>query len=142
MSAAPQHAGTDAEIIAEITTVLDGFNRHFNPPNIDEIVKYYHRDVIHYVANAGRFYRGRDELRAEFFAPFVAGVAWARLDFSPMRFQVVSRDLVISYGAIPGMVYLANGETMEQPPLPQTITWLRNPEGDPARPFVVLAAHE
>jgi hypothetical protein len=130
------------EVIAELKAELALFNQDFNPPNLEEIVKFYDKNVIHYVGSAGRWFRGRDDLRNNFFAPFVAQVASASLDFSPYHFRVISPNLVISYGAVPGVVHLKGGATLVQNPLPQTVTWVRNPDFDPKRPFVVLTDHE
>jgi hypothetical protein len=129
-------------IVAELKGELALFNRDFNPPNVGEIVKFYHPQVVHYVSSIGRWFRGRDDLRNNFFVPFAANIASASLDFSPYHYQVINPNMVITYGAIPGVVHLKNGVTVVQNPLPQTVTCVRNPEFDLARPFVVLADHE
>jgi hypothetical protein len=137
-----KHPQKCTKIVNQIQEELALFNQAFNPPNLDEIVKFYHPEVIHYISSTGRFYRGRTQLRNEFIAPFLGVVSNAELDFSPFHFRVVSPDLVITYGAIPGVIHLNDGSTVVQPPLPQTVTWVRNDEDDPSRPFVVIADHE
>jgi hypothetical protein len=75
------------------------------------------------------------------WAPFAAAIASATLDWSPFHYQVIGPNLVVTYGAIPAAGTLKNGIAITQPPLPQTLTWIRNPEHDPLRPFVVVSDH-
>ncbi len=130
------------EVIMEIKAEFECFNQAFDPPNLDEIAKFYHPQVVHYISAINFWFRGREEFRNNFLAPFVGSVAKAKLDFSPYRFQVIDRDLVIPYGALPGVILLKSGATVIQTPLAQTVTRVRSPERDRGRPFVVLADHE
>jgi hypothetical protein len=130
------------ETITELRSELDQFNQFLNPPNVDEIMKFYHEDVIHYISAAGIWIRGRQQLRNLFWAPFSALITGGSFDWSPYHYQVIGPNLVVTYGAIPATGYLKSGGTLSQPPLPQTVTWIRNPEHDPLRPFVVISDHE
>jgi hypothetical protein len=108
----------------------------------DEIVTFCHEKVIHYISAAGIWVRGRQQLRNVFWAPFAALITGGSLDWSPYHYQVLGPDLVVTYGAIPAMGSLKSGGTFTQPPLPQTVTWIRNPAHDPLRPFLVISDHE
>lgn len=88
------------------------------------------------VGSVGVFFEGRDQLRSQFFEPFVSVVDHAALDFSVMSHRVIG-PLVISYGAIPGEGELLGGIPFAQPPLPQVVAWLQR--GDR---WLVIAAHE
>ena len=129
-------------IVADLRVELERVNEAFNPLNIDEVVRFYDTGVIHYVSSTDSFYRGRDELREGFFEPFAALVERARLDFSTFSFQIVDQNLAITYGAIAGEGIFTGGAPFVQPPLPQIVTWVRNPDHDPERPWVVVADHE
>ena len=128
-------------VVEELTEELGVFNEAFNPPDADQLAAFYHEDAILFVGSAGRFFRGRDEIRNEFFAPLVAGVSHAVVDVSAFRFQVISPNLAILYGSPTTVVTFKDGSVVTLPPLPQTLTWVRQ-GGDSSRPFVVLADHE
>lgn len=129
-------------IVADLRVELERINEAFDPLNVDEAVRFYDTGVIHYVSSTDSFYRGRDELREGFFEPFAAFVEGARLGFSAYSFQVLDQDLIITYGAIAGEGTFTDGTPFVQPPLPQIVTWVRNPDHDPKRPWVVVADHE
>ncbi|HXU29453.1 MAG TPA: nuclear transport factor 2 family protein [Thermoanaerobaculia bacterium] len=132
-----------SDVVGEVQATLAGFNQDLDPPNLDELVKYYHPDVVHYVSSLGVWFVGRDDLRDNYFAPFVATVSMASLDFSVLQYHVVDCNTVLAYGAVPGRVVLLDGTTILQAPLPQTVTFVRNPDKhDHKRPFVVLSADE
>lgn len=76
-------------VIEELTEELGRFNEAFNPPDLDQLATFYHEDAVLYVGSTGRFFRGRDEIRNEFFAPFVAAFDSATVDTSAFRFQVL-----------------------------------------------------
>jgi uncharacterized protein (TIGR02246 family) len=130
-----------ARVVEELVAELDGFNEAFNPPDADQLAAFYHEDAILFVGSTGRFFRGREEIRNEFFAPLVAGISQAVVDVSAFRFRVVSPDLVILYGSPATVVTFKDGSVVTLPPLPQTLTWVRQ-GGDRSRPFVVLTDHE
>jgi ketosteroid isomerase-like protein len=128
-------------VVEELTEELGRFNEAFSPPDIDRLAAFYHEDAILFVGSTGRFFRGQDEIRDEFFAPLAAGVENAVVDLSAFRFQVISAHLIILYGSPTTTVTFKDGTVVTLPPLPQTLTWVRQ-GGDPSRPFVALADHE
>lgn len=128
-------------VVEELVEELDRFNEAFNPPDADQLAAFYHEDAILFVGSTGRFFRGRDEIRNEFFAPLVAGISQAVVDVSAFRFRVISPNLVILYGSPTSVVTFKDGSVVTLPPLPQTLTWVRQ-AGDRSRPFVVLTDHE
>ena len=129
------------EVVAEIKDELNRYNQALNPVNVDEVMKFYHPQLIHYVSAMGRWFRGRDDFRDNFIAPWAQSMTSVALDLSQFHYRVVTPNLVIAYGAIPGVLNLKNGTTVMQT-LPQTVTLVRNPDYDLARPFVVIANHE
>ena len=128
-------------VVEELTEELGRFNEAFASPDPNQLAAFYHEDAILYVGSTGRFFRGRDEIRNDFFAPLVAGINSATVDISAFHFQVISPNLVILYGSPTSVVTFKDGSTVTLPPLPQTLTWVRE-GGDRARPFVVLTDHE
>ena len=128
-------------VVEELTEELERFNEAFNPPDADQLAAFYHEDAILFVGSTGRFFRGHDEIRDEFFAPLVADLESAVVDLSEFRFRVISPNLVILYGSPSTVVTFKDGSVVTLPPLPQTLTWVRQ-GGDPSRPFAVLADHE
>jgi len=128
-------------VVEELTQELGRFNAAFNPPDADQLAAFYHRDAILFVGSTGRFFRGHDEIRDEFFAPLVADLESAVVDISAFHFQVISANLVILYGSPTTVVTFDDGSVVTLPPLPQTLTWVRQ-GGDRLRPFVALADHE
>ena len=60
-------------VVEELKTELDRFNDAFASPDADELAGFYHEDAILFVDSTGRFLRGRDEIRNDFFAPLVPG---------------------------------------------------------------------
>ncbi len=129
------------EVVAEVKAELNLYNQALNPVNVDEIMKFYHPQLIHYVSTIGRWFRGRDDFRNNFIAPWAQAMDRVTLDLSQFHYRVVSPNLVIAYGAIPGVLRLKNGTSFMQT-LAQTITLVRNPDYDPGHPFVVIANHE
>src|SRR6185295_11639340 len=128
-------------VVEDLLAELGAFNAAFNPPDADRLAAFYHEDAILFVGSAGRFFRGHDEIRDEFFAPLVAGITGATVDISAFHFQVISPNLAILYGSPTTVVTFPDGSVVTLPPLPQTLTWVRQ-GGDRARPFVVLTDHE
>ena len=49
---------------------------------------------------------------------------------------------LISYGRLPATIALNNGVILTQPPLPQTLSWIRNDHFDRKRPFLVTSDQE
>ena len=136
-----QHPRLCTRVVEELTEELGRFNEAFNPPDADQLAAFYHEDAILFVGSTGRFFRGQDEIRNEFFAPLVADVSQAAVDMSAFHFQVISPNLVILYGSPGTVVTFRDGSVVNLPPLPQTLTWVRQ-GGDRSRPFVVVADHE
>jgi len=130
-----------SRVVEELMEELDRLNEAFNPPDADRLAAFYHEDAILFVGSTGRFFRGREEIRDEFFAPLAAGVENAVVDLSAFHFQVISANLVILYGSPTTTVTFKDGSVVVLPPLPQTLTWVRQ-GGDPAIPFVAVADHE
>lgn len=128
-------------VIEELTAELDRFNDAFGSQNADELAAFFHEDAILFVDMNGRFFRGRDEIRNDFFAPLVAGILDATVDISAFHFRVISPNLVILFGSPTTVVTFMDGSTVTLPPLPQTLTWARQ-GGDRIRPFVILTDHE
>jgi len=130
-----------SRVVEELTAELGTFNEVFSHPDADQLAAFYHEDAILFVGSTGRFFRGRDEIRDEFFAPLVAGIASATVDGSAFHFQVINPNLVVLYGSPTTVVTFKDGSVVALPPLPQTLTWVRQ-GGDRSRPFVVLTDHE
>ena len=128
-------------VIEELTAELDRFNDAFASPDADELAAFFHEDAILFVDSTGRFFRGHDEIRNDFFAPLVAGILDARVDTSVFHFRVIGPDLVVLFGSPTTVITLTDGSKVTLPPLPQTLTWARQ-GGDRARPFVILTDHE
>lgn len=128
-------------VIEELTEELGRFNEAFSPPDADQLAAFFHEDAILFVGSTGRFFRGREEIRNDFFAPLVAGISSASVDISAFHFQVISPNLVVLYGSPTTVVTFPDGSVLTLPPLPQTLTWVRQ-GGDQTRPFVVLTDHE
>jgi ketosteroid isomerase-like protein len=128
-------------VVEELARELDLFNEAFNPPDVDQLAAFYHDDAILFVDSVGRFFRGRDAIRNQFFAPLAAQIDHATVDLSAFSYRVISPNLVILYGSPTTVVTFQDGSVVTLPPLPQTLTWVRQ-GGDPSRPFVVVADHE
>jgi ketosteroid isomerase-like protein len=128
-------------VVEELARELDLFNGAFDPPDVDQLAAFYHDDAILFVDSVGRFFRGRDAIRNEFFAPLAAQIDHATVDLSAFNYRVISPYLVILYGSPTTVVTFQDGSVVTLPPLPQTLTWVRQ-GGDRSRPFVVVADHE
>jgi len=128
-------------VVEELTAELGRFNDAFGSQSADELAAFFHEDAILFVGSSGRFFRGRDEIRNDFFAPLVAGILDAKVDISAFHYRVVNPNLVILYGSPTTVVTFKDGSTVTLPPLPQTLTWVRQ-GGDRSRPFVALTDHE
>ena len=127
-------------VVQELTAELDRFNDAFGSSDADELAAFFHEDAILFVDTSGRFFRGRDEIRNDFFAPLVAGILDATVDVSAFHFRVIGPNLVILFGSPTAVVTFRDGSMVTLPPLPQTLTWAR--QGDRTRPFVILTDHE
>ena len=128
-------------VVEELTAELGRFNEAFSAPDATRLAAFYHEDAILFVGSSGRFFRGRDEIRNDFFVPLVAGINSAAVDISAFHFRVNSPNLVILYGSPTSVVTFKDGSMVTLPPLPQTLTWVR--EGrDRDRPFEILTDHE
>ena len=120
---------------------MDRFNDAFASPDADELAAFFHEEAILFVNSTGRFFRGRDEIRDDFFAPLVAGILDARVDISAFHFRVIGPNLVVLFGSPTTVVTFRDGSKVTLPPLPQTLTWARQGR-DRDRPFVILTDHE
>ena len=127
-------------VVQELTAELDRFNDAFSS-DADELAAFFHNDAILFVDSTGRFFRGSDKIRNDFFVPLVAGIIDANVDVSAFHFRVIDPNLVILYGSPATVVTFRDGSTVTLPPLPQTLTWARQ-GGDKDRPFVILTDHE
>jgi ketosteroid isomerase-like protein len=126
-------------VVETILVELEDWSVALLDGNIDEISDFY-VDPGAVVFNLGAFYRGKDAYRSGFLFPmFSYQVSGAYFDFSATRFQVLSADLVVQYGAVPGTLFNKDSSTV---PLQQSTmsVWTRN-HGDPKRPFAVAAAY-
>lgn len=128
-------------VIEELTAELGRFNEAFASQDADELAAFFHEDAILFVDSAGRFFRGRDEIRNDFFAPLVAEILNATVDISVFHFRVISPNLVVLFGSPVTVVTFKDGSTVTLPPLPQTLTWALQ-GGDRDRPFVIVTDHE
>lgn len=54
-------------LVEELITELGRFNEAFSTPDLDELAAFFHEDAILFVDTTGRFFRGRDEIRNDFF---------------------------------------------------------------------------
>src|SRR5262249_33854231 len=129
-------------VVEELTSELDRLNDAFGSTNADELAAFYHDDAILFVDSVGRFFRGHDEIRNDFFAPLVTGILDAKVDISAFHFRVIDPNLVVLFGSPTTVVTFKDGSTVTLPPLPQTLTWARARPGDRTRPFVILTDHE
>lgn len=128
-------------VVDELMAELGRFNEAFSAPDPDQLAIFFHEDAILFVGSTGRFFRGRDEIRNDFFAPLVADIDSATVDISVFHYRVISPNLVVLYGSPTTVVTFRDGSTVTLPPLPQTLTWVRQ-GGDRAQPFVILTDHE
>ncbi len=127
-------------VIEELTTELDLFNDAFASQDADQLAAFFHEDAILFVDSVGRFFRGRNEIRNDFFVPLIDGILNATVDTSVFHYRVIGPNLVVLFGSPTTVVTFKDGSTVTLPPLPQTLTWMR--QGDLARPFVILTDHE
>jgi ketosteroid isomerase-like protein len=128
-------------LVEELTAELGRLNEAFGTRDAGQLAAFYREDAILYVGSAGRFFRGRAEIESGFFAPLVATINSATVDLSAFHFRVSSPDLLVIYGSPTTVVTFTDGTTVTLPPLPQTLTWVRQ-GGDRARPFLVLTDQE
>lgn len=128
-------------IVAELLERLEQFNEAFAAPQAEQLATFYHEEAILFVGSTGRFFRGREAIRDEFFTPFIVDLASANVDLTAFHFQVLSANLVMVYGAPRAVVTFKDGSTVTLPPLPQTLTWVRQ-RGERQHSFVILADHE
>jgi ketosteroid isomerase-like protein len=126
-------------VVAQIQAELNDFNRAFNPPNPDTLAAFYHEQAILYVH--GTAYRGKTEIRNGFFVPFANTFSSGTVDTSAFRYQVIGESKVITYGALTAEAIFTNGHPFHQPPLPQSLVWVRNDRADGPR-FVIISDHE
>jgi len=127
-------------VVQELTSELDRLNDAFGSGNADELAAFYHQSAILFVDSTGRFFRGRDEIRNDFFAPLISGILDAKVDISAFHFRVIGPNLVVLFGSPATVVTFKDGSTVTLPPLPQTLTWVR--QGDRTRPFAIITDHE
>ena len=130
-----------SRVVHELTAELDRFNDAFASGSADELAAFFHEDAILFVGSTGRFFRGRDEIRNDFFVPLVADILDAEVDISAFHFRVMNPNLVVLFGSPTTVVTFSDGSSVTLPPLPQTLTWVRQ-AGDRTRPFVILTDHE
>lgn|GEM_PF-6683760 len=129
-------------VVAELRAELDRFNEAFSAPDAARLAAFYHPKAILYDNSIGRFFRGRDEIRDDYFAPLVTLISSATVDASAFHYQVVSPDLIVLYGSPTAVVTFKNGDTVTLPPRPQTLTWVRSTDDDQAKPFVIISDQE
>ncbi len=129
--------------VNQILKELDYFNAVFAGTNVAvEAAAFYHERATLYTKASDTFYIGRDQILTNYFAPFVANIAKAHVDIQFLRFQYIDPETVIVWGRPTASVVLKDGTMLTQPPLPQTLTFVRNERYDPKRPFVILADQE
>ena len=107
-----------------------------------EAAAFYHERATLYTKASDTFYIGREQILNNYFAPFVANIAKAHVDVQFLHFQYIDPETVIVWGRPTASVTLKDGTMFTQPPLPQTLTFVRNEHYDPKRPFVILADQE
>jgi hypothetical protein len=135
------HPELCTEMVNDLLTELGKFNEAFISPNLQEAADYYHPRAILYTA-ATNFLIGRESIKNTLLAPLFAAIRTASVDFHKFHFSVISPSMIVSYGALPATIVLSNGTTLQQPPLPQTLTWIRNESFDRKRPFLITSDHE
>lgn len=130
------------DMVTELLAELAAFNDAFIVPNATEAAAFYHQRATLYTSANNTFYIGHSDILSLFFVPFVAALKTASVDFRPFHFSVISPSVIVSYGRLPASLVLANGTSATQPPLPQTVTWVRNEQYDRKRPFLIISDHE
>ena len=132
-------------IVDQLLNELGYFNQVFLAPDASSAAAaadFYHEDAVLYTKASDLFYVGRTSIERDYFAPFLSVVKTARVNFEALHFMVVNPEMVIVYGRPTASLTLLDGTMLTQPPLPQTLTFVRNPRHDPKRPFVIVADQE
>ena len=132
-------------IVNQIIQELAYFNQVFEAPNADSAAAaadFYHEDAVLYTKASDVFYVGHTSIEQDYFAPFLSVVKTAHVDAELLHFMYVNPELVIVYGRPTASLTMKDGTMLTQAPLPQTLTFVRNPRHDPKRPFVIVADQE
>jgi hypothetical protein len=117
-------------------------NKSFETPNPAAFAEFFHPEATLYVGATSMFFVGRDSIKNNFLIPSFVGVRSASVDFKLFRFAVISPTIIVSYGKLTATIVLDNGLIIKQPPLPQTLTWVRNDRFDRKKPFLITSDHE
>ena len=129
------------QIIGELTF----FNEVFANGGSNEAAQaaeFYHPLATLYTNASGRFYIGRQDIERNFFVPFVAVIKTAKVNFESFHYSVIDFETVVAYGSLTANGTFKDGTTFMQPPLPQTVTFVRNARYDAKRPFLIISDHE
>src|ERR1035438_3388027 len=130
------------DMVNQLIGELTSFNAVFAHPNAEQAAAFYHPLASLYTTATGQFYIGRDNIQNNYFVPFVASIAHASVNFSTFHYSVIDYNTIVTYGALAASGVLKNGTAFTQPPLPQTLTWVRNDRYDPTHPFLIVSDHE
>jgi hypothetical protein len=126
------------DLIEELVLV----NRTFETVNPLALVEFFHPEAVAYTGATSTFYVGLDSIKNDFLIPAFRGVRTASIDFHLFRFSVISPSVIVTYGKLTATIVLDNGLIIKQPPLPQTVTWVRNDRFDRKKPFLITSKHE
>jgi ketosteroid isomerase-like protein len=124
------------QIVAEMQEVLADYIQAHSDGDVEAMMSYFTPGVV--IGSWGQFYRGHASYRDDFLVPLMSTINSAELYMSPMRFQVISPNLVILYGY--PIVTLNNKDgstvTFSERGL---MVWTKNP-GDPDARYALAAA--
>ncbi len=131
--------------VNQIIQELNYFNQVFSIPGAQgaaQAALFYHPDAVLYTKATDSFYVGRQAIQNTYFAPLFSTIRGAKVDVSALHFAVIDFDSVVVYGRPGATITLPDGTVLNAPPLPQTLTFVRNPQYDPKRPFVMMQDQE
>jgi len=131
--------------VNQLLQELAYFNQVFLAPDASSpaaAADFYHADAVLYTKASDTFYVGHKSIQDDYFAPFLSIVKTAHVNVEALHFKMIDFDTVVVYGRPTASLTLKDGTMLTQPPLPQTLTFIRNPRFDPKRPFVIIADQE
>ena len=133
------------KMVHDLIGELGYFNQVFAAGAPDEAAQaaaFYHPLATLYTIASGKFYVGRKDIEQNYFTPFVSLVRSAKVNFETFHYSVIDFDTIVAYGSLTATGVLKDGTTFTQPPLPQTVTFVRNHRFDLKRPFLIISDHE
>lgn len=130
------------DMVNDLITELSNFNQAFITPNAEEAGSFYHPRATLYTSATGHFFIGREDILNSYLKPSFPTFRSANVDISKFHFSVISPTVIVSYGAVPTTITLPSGSILQLPPLPQTLTWIRNENMEHKRPFLITSDQE